>query len=66
MTSGKISKTHKAYIFRNGIPVSASLTVSMLKSFKKDMMELKKGEEGTIAFSEEAVTLEKGDQLRFY
>lgn len=64
--TGKISKTNRVYIFRNGIPVSGGLTVGMLKSFKKDMMELKKGEEGTISFNEECPAIEKGDQLRFF
>lgn len=50
VTSGKITKKCKAYIFRGGIPISSPLDINFLKSFKKEMMELKKGEEGTIGF----------------
>ena len=41
--SGKISNQHKCYIFRNGIPISKAFSVSFLKSFKKEMVEIKKG-----------------------
>jgi hypothetical protein len=35
VTVGKITKKCKGYIFRNGIPISAPLDISFLKSFKK-------------------------------
>ena len=38
----------KLYIFRNKIPISEGYHVSFLKSFKKEVIELKKGEEGTV------------------
>ena len=50
MSSGKITKKCKVYIFRGGIPISPGLDISFIKSFKKDMLELKKGEEGTLGF----------------
>lgn len=53
------------YIFREGIPVSAGLDISFIKSFKKEMLELKKGEEGTIGFVQEDVNVQKGDELVF-
>jgi translation initiation factor IF-2 len=65
VTSGKLTKKCKVYIFREGIPVSAGLDISFIKSFKKEMLELKKGEEGTIGFVQEDVNVQKGDELVF-
>jgi hypothetical protein len=57
VTSGKITKKCKAYIFRGGIPISCPLDISFMKSFKKEMMELKKGDEGTIGFLQQVESL---------
>jgi translation initiation factor IF-2 len=35
VTSGKISKTHKLHVFRNGSPITAELFAKSIKSFKK-------------------------------
>ena len=43
VTMGKITRTTKVYVFRNEIPISSPLDISFLKSFKKEMVELKKG-----------------------
>lgn len=61
VTAGKVLKKCKAYIFREGVPVSAGMDISFIKSFKKEMVELKKGEEGTIGFVQEVADLQKGD-----
>ena len=35
VTSGKISKTNKLHIFRNGSPITAELFAKSIKCFKK-------------------------------
>ena len=44
VVSGKISRQYKCYVFRNGVPITPAFSINFLKSFKKDMMEIKKGE----------------------
>ena len=52
----------KVYVFRNKIPISEGYHISFLKSFKKDVIELKKGEEGTIGLIPDlSIEIEKGD-----
>jgi translation initiation factor IF-2 len=46
--SGKIGKTHRLYVFRNGSPVSEGEFAKNLKVFKKEMTEVKRGDECTI------------------
>lgn len=65
MNSGKITRTSKAYIFRGETPVSPPFDIAFLKSFKKEMVELRKGEEGTIGFVQD-YDIQKGDEIRFY
>ena len=43
VNSGKVGRQYKCYIFRNGIPISKAFSINFIKSFKKDMIELKKG-----------------------
>jgi len=42
--AGKISKSSKVYLFRNGSPVSDLIYIKSIKSFKKEMGEVKKGD----------------------
>jgi translation initiation factor IF-2 len=51
--NGKVAKKHICYIFRNSIPISDPLHIQYMKSFKKDMGELKKGDEATVCFNED-------------
>lgn len=44
VTSGKLSKTNKMHIFRNESPITAELFAKSIKSFKKEMAEVKKGD----------------------
>jgi translation initiation factor IF-2 len=37
VNSGKISKEHKLYIFRNGSPINTGLFAKNIKSFKKEV-----------------------------
>lgn len=46
--TGKINKSSKMYIFRNGTPISDALVAKSIKNFKKQMTEVKKGDECTI------------------
>lgn len=63
VTAGKISRNHKCYIFRNNIPISQPFSITFIKTFKKDVMDLKRGEEGTLGFLEEITDIEKGDEI---
>ena len=44
VTSGKLAKTHKMHVFRNDSPITAELFAKSIKSFKKEMAEVKKGD----------------------
>ena len=46
--SGRISKTHRLYLFKNNTPLTDALFVKTIKSFKKEVQEVKKGDECTI------------------
>jgi translation initiation factor IF-2 len=48
VTSGKMAKTHKMHVFRNDTPITGELFAKSIKSFKKEMTEVKKGDECTI------------------
>ena len=48
VTSGKISKSHKIYLFKNNTPVSEAIFIKFIKIFKKEVTEVKRGEECTI------------------
>lgn len=37
VANGKITKKCKVYVFKNGIPMTESLNISFLKSFKLEM-----------------------------
>jgi len=63
---GKINKRSRCYIFKNGVPISEALTIKAIKHFKKDMMEVKKGDECTIMFIDEDVSFEKGYEIFAY
>jgi translation initiation factor IF-2 len=52
VNKGKILKKYKAYIFKNGIPITEGLSIKFIKCFKKEVVELKEGEEGTICLEE--------------
>lgn len=64
--SGKISKTHRLYVFRNGSPATEGEFAKNIKVFKKEMTEVKKGEECTITVSFGGFQLEKGDEIVAY
>lgn len=44
MVKGKITKKCKAYVFKNGAPISNGLEITSVKLFKKEVPELKEGE----------------------
>jgi len=46
--SGKINKSSRMYVFRNGTPISEALVAKSIKVFKKETTEVKKGDECTI------------------
>jgi translation initiation factor IF-2 len=48
VTSGKMAKANKMHIFRNGTPITGEIFAKSIKSFKKEMAEIKKGDECTI------------------
>lgn len=67
MMSGKLSKSNKIYIFRNGSPISDSLFAKSIKVFKKEVGEIKKGDECTVTLDVKAdFQYEKGDELVAY
>lgn len=62
VTSGKLSKTNKMHIFRNESPITAELFAKSIKSFKKEMAEVKKGDQCTITLDLPAgFEIQKGD-----
>lgn len=42
--SGKMMKTNKMHIFRNGTPITGELFAKSIKAFKKEVSEIKKGD----------------------
>lgn len=46
--SGKLGISHKLYVFRNGSPATEGSYAKSIKVFKKEMTEVKKGDECTI------------------
>lgn len=64
VSSGKMAKTHKMYVFRNGTPVTEELFPKSIKVFKKEAGEIKVGDECTITLDFPAgFTIEKGDEI---
>jgi translation initiation factor IF-2 len=43
-----MAKANKMHIFRNGTPITGEIFAKSIKSFKKEMAEIKKGDECTI------------------
>jgi translation initiation factor IF-2 len=43
-----MAKTNKMHVFRNDTPITSELFARSIKSFKKEMAEVKKGDECTI------------------
>lgn len=65
--AGKIGKTHKLYVFRNGSPASDGVFARNIKVFKKEMSQVKKGDECTITMDlSPDFKLEKGDEIVAY
>ena len=60
---GKINKNHKLFIFRNGVPVSEASVAKNIKTFKKEVPEVKKSDECTIILKDDSIAFEKGDHL---
>lgn len=44
VSNGKIAKTHKMYVFRNGTPITEELFPKSIKIFKKETAEIKIGD----------------------
>ena len=44
VSSGKLEKRNKFYIFRNGIPITKELYADFIKVFKVEEQEVKKGQ----------------------
>lgn len=65
ITEGRLCKKHLFKIIRNGEQVKDGLKIQSMKHFKKEVTELKKGEECTIIFETEA-PFQKGDTLKAY
>jgi translation initiation factor IF-2 len=63
---GRITTKCKAYIMKSGVPCSEPMDINFIKSYKKEVQELKEGEEGTIGFEKETEILVKGTQIIFY
>ena len=61
MESGKVSKTHRLYVFRNGSPATEGQFAKSIKIFKKEANEVKKGDECTITVSFGDFQFQKGD-----
>ena len=65
--AGKISKSHRLYIFRNGTPATQGYFPKAIKVFKKEMGEVKKGDECTITMDvDDGFIIEKGDYVVAY
>lgn len=50
INEGRLCKKYKFRLFRNGEPVSEVLKIQSMKHFKKEVIEMKKGEECTVIF----------------
>lgn len=65
--TGKISRLHKLYVFRNGSPATDGSFAKSIKVFKKEMSDVKKGDECTITMDvESGFTFERGDEIVAY
>ncbi|MBS1889748.1 MAG: hypothetical protein JST59_00515 [Actinobacteria bacterium] len=62
---GRLCKKFKYRLYRNGQPISKTIRLDSIKHFKKEVVELKKGEECTVLFDSD-VDFKKGDVLRGY
>lgn len=65
ITEGKLCKKFKVKIFRNNKPISGLMNIETMKHFKKDVIELKKGDECTLIFDGN-VEFMKGDVIKTY
>lgn len=65
VTEGRLCKRFKVKIYRNNKPISGFLHIQSMKHFKKDVIELKKGEQCTLIFDQE-VQFAKGDIIKVF
>ena len=65
ISEGRLCKKYKYRLYRNDQPISKTIRLESIKHFKKEVIELKKGDECSIMYETE-VEFKKGDVLRAY
>lgn len=53
VVDGRVCKKYKYRLYRNGQPVTQAIRLESIKLFKKEVNELKKGQECTVLFEGE-------------